>query len=201
MVAHEPRIVAEKPGMRQAAVAVILRETSEHRPGSEVLFIRRAEKKADPWSGQMAFPGGHREPDDPSLQHAAMRETLEEIGLDLNAHADYLGALDQEHAVGRGRPMNMLIAPHVFQLNPEPASRSNFDSDVLTLNHEVAEVVWTPLAPILSAEAHTQEECWINGTPTPFGGYRISGDHFVWGLTYRMLHSLCRVLDENWRQP
>ena len=25
----------------------------------EILFIKRADKPGDPWSGQMAFPGGH----------------------------------------------------------------------------------------------------------------------------------------------
>ena len=55
---------------------------------TEVLFIQRAERPGDPWSGQMAFPGGHREDSDISLQ-AAMRETHEEIGLGLD-NADYL---------------------------------------------------------------------------------------------------------------
>ncbi len=50
---------------------------------TDLLFIRRAEKSGDPWSGHMAFPGGHMESSDASLLAAAIRETQEEIGLDL----------------------------------------------------------------------------------------------------------------------
>ncbi|MFN7699333.1 MAG: NUDIX domain-containing protein [Deltaproteobacteria bacterium] len=49
----------------RAAVAAILRERAPGAP--EVLFIRRAEKPGDPWSGHMAFPGGKQEPGDPDL--------------------------------------------------------------------------------------------------------------------------------------
>ena len=64
---------------RQAAVAIIVREINSQ---LEMLFIKRAEKEGDPWSGHMAFPGGHREPDDLGLKEAAERETLEEIGME-----------------------------------------------------------------------------------------------------------------------
>ncbi len=192
LATHKPQVVARQDSMRQAAVAIILRPESATRSEAEILFIRRAEKTGDPWSGQMAFPGGHREKEDPSLQQAAMRETLEEIGLDLAKEGHYIGALDQEHAVGRGRPMNLLIAPHVFQLTSEPKFEPNY---------EVAEVVWTPLKPILSGDVHTREERVVNGSAIVFDGYRINGGHFVWGLTYRMVHSLCRVIDDYWTHP
>ena len=54
---------------REAAVAVILRELQPRHP--EILFIQRAEKEGDPWSGHMAFPGGHRDPTDDDLKAAA----------------------------------------------------------------------------------------------------------------------------------
>ena len=64
-----------------AAVAAVLRFGEK---GPEVLFIERAVKEGDPWSGQMAFPGGRTELKDKSSLDTARRETLEEIGFDLN---------------------------------------------------------------------------------------------------------------------
>lgn len=174
---------------RHAAVAVILRETRDCEV--DILFIRRSERDGDPWSGQMAFPGGHLEATDASLKIAAIRETSEEIGIDLHA-AKYLGALDHQNANPRGRKLNMLIAPHVFVL--EHAQNP-------TLNYEVAETVWTPLKPIFTGDNHTTQKRTLGGEATPFEGYRIQGEHFVWGLTYRMLHSFCSAIDSNWVPP
>ncbi len=190
---HAGVTIAVEPEMPQAAVAIILRERERRgETVTDVLFIRRAEKKGDPWSGHMAFPGGHRERDDDSLLAAAMRETREEIGLRLDLAARHVGSLDQQNVQPRGRPIGMLIAPFVFKLERAEPFR---------LNHEVAEVVWTPLAPIIEGRNHTQEDRIINGSPISFGGYRINGGHFVWGLTYRMLHSFFEVLDPSWRAP
>ena len=87
---HIPERLSVGEDTRQAAVAVILRDSGEH---TEVLFILRATKQGDPWSGHMAFPGGHWEDQDKSLRETAARETMEEIGLDLS-HAAFLGELD-----------------------------------------------------------------------------------------------------------
>lgn len=168
-------------------MAIILRE--DHAGEAHILFIKRAEKRGDPWSGHMAFPGGHREPADDSLRAAAERETLEEIGLDL-ARADYLGPLDHQQAMPRGRPLNMLIAPHVFALDHDPALAPNF---------EVEEVVWAPLARLAGNLCHDTETRPMAGTPTIFNGYRLDKGYFVWGLTYRMLKSFFATIDPEWR--
>ena len=173
--------------MRQAAVAIVLRELSN---GTEILFIKRAVKPGDPWSGQMAFPGGHRDPSDSGLRAAAVRETLEEVGLNLGP-ANCLAALDHQWAAPKGRRLDMLIAPHVFEISGDPR---------LTLNYEVDEAVWAPLGPMLRNEAHDTETLSITGTPTVFNGYRLSGGHFVWGLTYRMLKDFFRILDSGWKE-
>ena len=170
---------------RQAAVAVVLREASG---GAEILFIKRAEKRGDPWSGQMAFPGGHRDTSDNGLKEAAMRETLEEVGLDLERES-YLGALDHHWAAPRGPRLDMLIAPHVFEIEGDPRFELNF---------EVDEAVWAPLGPLVLNSVHDTETLSITGTPTVFNGYRLAGGHFVWGLTYRMLKDFFRTLDPAW---
>ena len=173
---------------RQAAVAIIVREINSQ---LEMLFIKRAEKEGDPWSGHMAFPGGHREPDDQGLREAAERETLEEIGLDLS-RGNYLGAIDHQSAQPRGRTLNMLIAPHVFEI---------FDVVEFSTNYEVDEVVWAPVEDLLSNKLHDTETLPMAGTPTIFNGYRLSGGHFVWGLTYRILKSFFEIIDPSWSGP
>ena len=192
MRAFTPTLVKPGEKIRQAAVAIILREAPiGSAEQTEVLFIQRAERPGDPWSGQMAFPGGHREDSDSSLQAAAMRETHEEIGMSL-ANADYLGALNHQQAQPRGLVLNMLIAPHVFVTQ---------DTLNFAPNHEVAEVVWAPLPTLASNTLHDTETLKISGKPTIFNGYRLSGGHFVWGLTYRILKSFFTAVDSKWQPP
>jgi 8-oxo-dGTP pyrophosphatase MutT (NUDIX family) len=193
MATYAPQQSPVRAGTRQAAVAIILRERARADSAvTELLFIRRAEKAGDPWSGHMAFPGGHKDSTDVSLLAAAVRETREEIGLDLAASGQHIGTLDHQRAQPRGRPLNMLIAPFVFRVDGEPSFRPN---------HEVAEVVWTPLGPIARGENHTEEERIVNGAPIRFSGYRINGGHFVWGLTYRMMQSFFLAIDPRWQPP
>jgi 8-oxo-dGTP pyrophosphatase MutT (NUDIX family) len=186
--AYTADVVVPKTDTRQAAVAIILRQFDDV---SEVLFIKRAEKDGDPWSGHMAFPGGHRDPEDASLVAAAVRETSEEIGLKLPP-GSHLGALDHQHAQPRGRVLNMLIAPHVFAIEGDPE---------FTPNHEVAEVVWAPLDELVANRLHDTETRPMAGVPTIFNGYRLERGHFVWGLTYRILKSFFTTLDPDWLPP
>ena len=76
------------PSISHACTAAILRlnteyPTNENLDPFDLLFIRRAIKKGDPWSGQIAFPGGRHENNE-TLQETAERETMEEIGLDIS---------------------------------------------------------------------------------------------------------------------
>jgi 8-oxo-dGTP pyrophosphatase MutT (NUDIX family) len=185
---YRPAQVDTPETTREAAVAVILRPRADD---TELLFIQRAVKTGDPWSGHMAFPGGHRDPGDPHLRAAAERETLEEIGLDLTG-AVYLGALDHQHAMPRGRPINLRIAPHVYAIEGNPP---------LEPNYEVHSVVWSSLRLLSSNRCHDIETRRMAGVPTVFNGYRLEGGHFVWGLTYRMLKSFFTALNPSWQPP
>ena len=51
----------------------------------EVLFIKRAARKGDRWTSHVALPGGRRDPEDADDQAAAVRETIEEVGIDLSS--------------------------------------------------------------------------------------------------------------------
>jgi len=188
---HTQQTTTPGPDTRQAAVAIILCAESHHTTDIQVGFIQRAARDGDPWSAQMAFPGGHLDPEDDDLKSAAMRETLEEIDVSL-ADASYLGPVDQQFAAPRGPRLNMIIEPHVFALPAVPSS---------TPNYEVAEVVWTSLGDLMANHWHDTETKPMDDTPTVFNGYRLPGGHFVWGLTYRMTKSFFAIVDKNWRPP
>ena len=188
LAARECLEIPSQPGMREAAVAIILRPWTD---GLQVLFIERAQKAGDPWSGHMAFPGGHRDPEDADLRAAAVRETAEEIGVALHS-ANHIAGLDHHRAMPRGRPSDLLIAPHVFALEGDPELRPN---------HEVNDVVWTELEPLMSGSIHDTQTYPVQGKPTIFNGYRLPAGHFVWGLTYRMLKEFFGTLDATWQPP
>ena len=165
-----------------AAVAMLLRESDA---GPEVLFIRRAEHPRDPWSGHMAFPGGRQHAEDRSLLDTAIRETHEEVGLDLRAEADHIGQLDDLQAIARGKPQETVIRPFVFEVHR--------DVPILVDEREVAEALWTPLSPLYLGQADTTRPYEWHGTQIDFPAYDVSG-RVVWGLTYQMLRSFFRIL-------
>lgn len=62
----------------------------------EVLFIKRAAREGDRWTSHIAFPGGGRDPEDNDDGATSVRETREEIGLDLDAeHCLRVGNLSE----------------------------------------------------------------------------------------------------------
>jgi 8-oxo-dGTP pyrophosphatase MutT (NUDIX family) len=171
--------------VRRAAVATILRPVSGVAGDSEVLLIRRTERAGDPWSGHMAFPGGHQDPTDADLFTTARREALEEVGIDLSAH-EYLGQLDELPAMARGRFVGMSIAPFVFAVRGEPQ---------LATSSEVAELVWARLGQMARGEVDDIKELTYDGELRRLPAYRAGG-HLVWGLTHHMLRSLFSTLSE-----
>lgn len=175
-------------GSKQAAVATVLRE---HADEVEVLLIKRAEHPGDPWSGHIAFPGGRREDSDPDLVHTARRETLEEVGLDLERHAELLGHLPDLQAIGRASPTGMVVSPRIFELTSLPPD--------LQLNHEVVEALWVPIGPLARGEVATTFEFPWQGQVLTMPGHEIRTDtsdepHILWGMTYRMLQTFWEIL-------
>jgi 8-oxo-dGTP pyrophosphatase MutT (NUDIX family) len=163
------------PGQREAAVALVLQPKVS---GLRALFILRAKKEGDPWSGQMALPGGHRETIDTDLVETARRETHEEIGLDLNKAGRYLGSLAGIRANPRAG-FDLVVTPQVFALEDKAVP--------LQPNEEVAEVLWGNLDEMISGRSLTDAsfpEFQREGT---FPGYQV-GAQVVWGLTFRMIN-------------
>lgn len=174
------RALAEVPAgtplvaLRQAAVAVVLLEISG---ALEVLLIERAVREGDPWSGHMALPGGHVDPEDADLAATAERETLEEVGLDLPRRGERLGRLS-DHSPMRAVPIG--VRPFVYLLEERPE---------LTLSAEVEASLWVPVAPLLAGERQSSFTFARGGQSFEFPAWDIDG-RVVWGLTYRVLDEL-----------
>jgi 8-oxo-dGTP pyrophosphatase MutT (NUDIX family) len=177
---HEP-VTLPEPAERQAAVAVVLRDDDGP---VEVLFIERASREGDPWSGHMAFPGGRVDDADPTPLAAAARETSEEVGLSL-AGAEYMGRLDDIQGLPRSASQ-LVVSAYVFHVRgPEP----------LVPNREVREAFWFPLRSLLDPELHV-EYAVQRGSRTHFPGILVGEPerHVVWGLTYRFLEGFFEVI-------
>jgi 8-oxo-dGTP pyrophosphatase MutT (NUDIX family) len=160
------------PEARPAAVALLLYEGPL---GLETLFIRRAERAGDPWSGQVAFPGGRAESGDADLLATAIRETGEETGIDLST-ADQLGVLDDLYPRTPTLPP-VVVRPFVFGL----ASRPPLGSSA-----EVERAFWVPIARLAASGVHTELPLTVRGVERRFPAYVIDGE-VIWGMTERIL--------------
>lgn len=89
-----------------AAVAIIFCD-------NKVVVEKRSTSKDDPWSGQFSLPGGHYANGDEILRSTAIRETLEETGIDLKRNAKYLGHFGP---FAPGNRQNMQVYAYVFEI-------------------------------------------------------------------------------------
>ena len=167
-----PLAEAELETKHASAVLVLLRPAGD---GLEVLLGRRVRRPGDPWSGQISFPGGHRHSEDLSLLETALRETREEVNLDLDGRALILGHLAPRSP---GNVPDMLVVPFValgsVPLSPRPGP-------------EMEETFWAPLAELPPTWGQTV-------VPTRIGELRVPAflwnGRVIWGLTYRILEEL-----------
>jgi 8-oxo-dGTP pyrophosphatase MutT (NUDIX family) len=152
---------------RWASVALIVDAETD-----ELLLIKRAENANDPWSGNVAAPGGVYEERDGDLFETAVRETKEEIGVDLGFN-EFVGILTPSH------PSNtsiIRVLPHVFEVKGKVPTQIN--------RAEVEYVFWLPLrmTPLMVR-------------PYSYGSLYKSWaiyyqNNVIWGMTYRIIKEL-----------
>lgn len=167
----------------RAAVALVLRERAGD---TEVMVIRRAERKGDPWSGHAALPGGRVDAADLTLEDTALREVHEEVGVDLRAHgARILGRLS-DHPRRASRWAVFAVTPVVVAIEGDPPLRLD--------PHEVAEVRWVTLSQL--ARHRGRMLWWYRplrrlpfALPMLLPRWRL-GSLTIWGLTHGILTEL-----------
>ena len=168
---------AELESKRASAVLVLLRPAGD---GLDALLGKRARRSGDPWSGQISFPGGHHHPEDGPLLATALRETREEAGLDLRGRADVLGHLAPR---APGNVPTMLVVPFVAlatgPLQPRPGP-------------EMETLFWVRLAGLPSTRGRATVATRVGELRAP--AFLWEG-RTIWGLTFRILEELLRLLD------
>ena len=172
-----------------AAVAAIVREGAA-KGSIDMFFIRRADQPGDPWSGHIAFPGGRRDPEDTSLLATAIRETREEVGIDLT-EAELLGRLPDLPAFTKRAGKSFVVATFIFAVRGDVA---------ITTNHEVAETFWLPLGDLATGAGKGTFAFDYEGRKYEVPCFRfgaVEPQHVLWGLTHRMVESMLEELSRD----
>lgn len=149
---------------RDAAVLVPVVDRGDHT--NVILTLRNAALRNH--SGQIAFPGGVVDKEDPSIMAAALREADEEIGLD----PDYVETLTQlpRYLTGSGYS----ITPVLALVDAKAPLQANPD--------EVADIFEVPLAFLMNPANHNQESRMMNGRERFY--YTMPYQkRFIWGIT------------------
>ena len=154
-------------------VAILLKINNQN---FRILFVRRAKNLADPWSGQIGFPGGKRELEDETLKQTVIRETKEEAGVNLLQGCRFLGVIDAQRT--KPRP-DLKVLPFAVLLQDEPVIKLNL--------RELQTFFWISIGQL--AENRTIVELASEKQPAYVVGKKV-----IWGLTYRILENFFHTL-------
>jgi 8-oxo-dGTP pyrophosphatase MutT (NUDIX family) len=147
-------------------------------PAPSILLTKRTAHLSS-HAGQVSFPGGRIDPDDPSPEYAALREAQEEIGLD-PAVVELLGRLP-DYLTGTG----FRVTPVVGLLPPDPGLSPS--------PHEVESVLQLPISVVLDPAAPQRRRSFVRGAWREFWVWPHP-EHEIWGATAAILVGLAAVL-------
>lgn len=158
-----------------ASVALIF---TQHQGEDSLLIIERAVHPKDNWSGQLAFPGGKKSPEDPHLLATCIRETYEEIQLALNPD-QFISPLSDIQARKSGQLLPFYIRPHIFYVDSILA---------LKPNDEIAQIHIVPWSHLIN-EANHEPYRQISSLPA----INITKEKQLWGLSYLILSEFAEI--------
>ena len=156
---------------KQAPQAAVLVLYAYFESGPKLLLTQRA-RNLSMHAGEVAFPGGKRDPSDDSLWETALRETEEEVGID-RTEVNMEAELPKVYS-GTG----IRVSPFVGRVKAGLP---------LVLNaSEIATASWIPVADVIADKrirtdvfSRFEQEFWAPA-------YRLNG-YYVWGLTSRIM--------------
>jgi ADP-ribose pyrophosphatase len=148
-----------------AAVGIILKDDS-------VLLIKRKENSKDPWSGDIALPGGRKKDKDKDLFDTVKREIKEEVGLNVE-ELKFLGELHFFTPRSKRVP-KIKVKPFIFLMD------KNME---INKGEEIEEIFWANIKEFVKKRMLIKK---INSRRQAF----LYKDYIIWGLTYRILREL-----------
>jgi 8-oxo-dGTP pyrophosphatase MutT (NUDIX family) len=174
LAARDPHKLTIDGDFVHAAVMMILKEEQK---GSSLLFIKRPDSDSDPFSGHVAFPGGKMKGEDSDKLETAVRETREEIGVDITHSGRVIGELDDVNP-NNPRANTYIVTPYLSVLEEEvtftPCAR------------EVEEVLWVPVNHLLDEKNFKLRLTQRDGKLREDYAY-IYEQYIIWGMTGRIL--------------
>jgi 8-oxo-dGTP pyrophosphatase MutT (NUDIX family) len=162
----------------RAAVAIVI-TTKTQTP--EVLLIKRAIREGDPWSGDIAFPGGKQHAEDRNTCQTALRELREETGI-TPSNTEPVYRLPDKLTRLHHAPLPMTISPWIFETDSPQTAK---------LNHESTDFLWLPLTEFLREDAQSTLK-W----KTRLGTFTMPtlevDEHRIWGITLSIIHGMIK---------
>jgi 8-oxo-dGTP pyrophosphatase MutT (NUDIX family) len=175
LAAHAPRDLPPNPH-RRAAVLVPFFVSG----GIPCLMLTKRTEDVEHHKGQISFPGGRHEAQDPDLLATAMRETREEIGIPPDA-IDVWGRLDEVETVVSGFAITPFVGflPSPVDAHPNPA--------------EIEAVVAAPFRFFMDPTNLRVERVMRDGREYDLLYYDYA-PHVIWGVTARIIEGLVSLL-------
>ncbi|MBZ4672303.1 MAG: hydrolase [Deferribacteraceae bacterium] len=164
---------------RLAAVMIPIIKSSL---GYEIIFTKRL-STLPTHAGEVSFPGGLKEKNDSSLEITAIRETVEEIGINAG-HIEIIGRLDDEMSIHKFK-----VAPFLGYIN----SNTKIE-DLNFQKSEVERVFSVPIEYFFTCQ-HWRET-WVRKDDKVTVYFYPYKDLIIWGLTGRILSKLLKIVSE-----
>ncbi|MDZ4748398.1 MAG: CoA pyrophosphatase [Saprospiraceae bacterium] len=183
-MAHAVRRVEPVQDIGTTKDAAVLLTLFEKNPNEwHLIFIRRTSShQQDKHAGQVGFPGGKWEESDPDLMYTALRETEEEIAIDLSG-IDVLGPLSPLYIT----VSKFLVHPYLAYSWKTP--------QLMRQESEIEEILEIPLSSFL--QPASRKDTRINLTTgiilNHVPSFQVNG-HTIWGATAMILSELLDIL-------
>ncbi|MBM7059944.1 CoA pyrophosphatase [Pseudomonas sp. UL073] len=171
---YRPRVLEGDQAFPEAAVLVPITRSDE----PELVLTLRASGLST-HGGEVAFPGGRRDPEDRDLIHTALREAQEEVGL-------------PPGLVEVIAPLSPLVSRYGIKVTPIVGIVPDF-VEYQPNDDEIAAVFSVPLAFFREDPREVTHRIDDHGTHWYVPSYRY-GEFRIWGLTAIMIVELVNLL-------